>query len=46
MEVSCKDCISPDTDYEYIKKYSDSELFFDLNKNNKYFYCIAEAEDS
>jgi len=46
MEVSCKKCISPETSYEFIKKYSTKELFFDLNRNNKNFYCIAEAENS
>ena len=46
MEVSCKECISPDTDYEYLEKYSWKDLFFDLEENNKNFYCIAEAENS
>ena len=32
MEVSCKKCISPNVWYDFIQKYSDSTLFFDINK--------------
>jgi len=47
MEVSCEKCISPNTPYSLINKYGDKDsLFFDVNKNNKYFYCISEAENS
>jgi hypothetical protein len=47
MEVSCEKCISPNTSYSLINKYGDKDsLFFDVNKNNKYFYCISEAENS
>lgn len=46
MEVSCKKCISPNVWYDFIQKYSDSTLFFDINKTNKYFYCIAWADSS
>lgn len=47
MEVSCEKCISPNTPYNLINKYWDKDsLFFDVNKNNKYFYCISEAEKS
>ncbi len=44
-EVSCKKCIKPKIDYDYILKYSDKETFFDVSKNSKYFYCIAWAKD-
>ena len=43
MWVICKDCIQPETDIEFIKKYETKQIFFDINKKNKYFYCIAEA---
>lgn len=46
MEVSCNKCISPNVNYDFIKKYSDSTLFFDINKTNKYFYCVAWADSS
>ncbi|MDR2411550.1 MAG: hypothetical protein LBD88_03055 [Candidatus Peribacteria bacterium] len=45
MEVSCTKCISPNVDYDLIEKYSESLSFFDINKNNKYYYCIADAEN-
>ncbi len=44
LEVSCKRCISPNTDFEYIKKYSSSVPFFDVLETNKYFYCISESD--
>ena len=46
MEVSCKKCISPNVGYEFLQKYTNSNLFFDINKTNKYFYCIAWADDN
>lgn len=46
MEVTCKDCIQPDTTYDLIDKYENTELFFDINKDNKYFYCIADANEN
>ncbi len=42
-EVTCKNCIQPFTAYDLVKQYEDSKIFFDINKNNKYFYCIADA---
>lgn len=47
MKVSCEECISPNVNYDLIKQYSNVDnLFFDLSKNNKYFYCVASAKDS
>lgn len=47
MKVSCEECISPEVSYDLIQKYwEQDELFYDVNKNNKYFYCIASAKDS
>jgi hypothetical protein len=45
MEVSCTKCISPNVDYNLIEKYSETPLFFDISKTNKYYYCIADAEN-
>ncbi|MDF1682322.1 MAG: hypothetical protein P1U46_00705 [Patescibacteria group bacterium] len=45
MESTCKDCLQPNTDFSLINKYSSSEIFFDINKNNKNFYCIADAKE-
>ena len=42
-EVSCDKCIKPNTSYKLLDKYSDTSTFFDINKNNKYFYCIVDA---
>ncbi|MDD3646448.1 MAG: S-layer homology domain-containing protein [Candidatus Gracilibacteria bacterium] len=44
-ESTCKKCIKPNTELEFIQKY-DTEPFFDVHKNNKYFYCIANAKES
>ncbi|MCD5380558.1 PKD domain-containing protein [Candidatus Gracilibacteria bacterium] len=45
MEVTCKKCISPNTDFGLIQEYSTALTFYDVEKTNKYFYCIAEADD-
>ncbi len=42
-EVTCKKCISPNTSYELIQQYENEELFYDITNENKYFYCIADA---
>ncbi|MDQ7023207.1 MAG: PKD domain-containing protein [Candidatus Gracilibacteria bacterium] len=44
MEVSCKRCISPNTDFELLKSHSKTQTFYDVSKDNKYFYCIAESD--
>jgi len=45
QEVSCKKCIKPNTDIDFINKYNTSP-FFDINIDNKYFYCIADAKEN
>lgn len=45
MEVTCRKCISPNTNFNLIKNYSTATTFYDVAKTNKYFYCIAEADD-
>ena len=45
-EISCKDCIQPNVDFSFVQKYSNTKTFFDISKNDKYFYCVAEAVDS
>lgn len=45
LESSCKKCIKPYTDLSYIQTYIDRP-FFDVDQNNKYFYCIAYAKDN
>ncbi len=44
MEVTCKKCISPNTEYSFIEKYTNTKPFFDVWETNKYFYCIAESD--
>ena len=46
MEVTCKDCIQPNTSIDLLNKYEDTQLFFDIAKTNKYYYCIADASNS
>lgn len=43
MEVWCSKCIKPNTALEYILKYWNNKVFFDVGDNNDYFYCISEA---
>ncbi|MFK7779910.1 MAG: PKD domain-containing protein [Candidatus Gracilibacteria bacterium] len=42
-EVTCEKCIQPNTALDLINKYENETTFFDINKTNKYFYCIASA---
>lgn len=44
-EVTCKKCIQPNTALDLINNFEDKQLFFDINKTNKYYYCIASAND-
>lgn len=44
-ESTCKKCIKPNTDIEFIQKYN-TEPFFDVFQDNKYFYCIANAKEN
>lgn len=44
MEVSCERCVQPHTEFSSIEKYFNTEIYFDLNNRNPYFYCIAEAD--
>lgn len=45
MEVTCTDCIQPNTALNLINSYENSQVFYDINKINKYFYCVAEANN-
>ncbi len=45
-EVSCKKCIKPYTVQELVDTYSGKDVYFDINEQNKYFYCIADANDN
>jgi hypothetical protein len=44
MEVTCKKCIIPNTDFSLLKVHYNTKTFYDVNKDNKYFYCIAESD--
>jgi hypothetical protein len=45
MEVTCKDCIQPNTALDLINSYENTQVFYDISKQNKYFYCVAEANN-
>lgn len=45
MEVSCKKCVKPKVDYYFIDKYN-TKPFYDVDLNNKNFYCIADASNN
>jgi len=44
MELNCRKCITPNTDFQLLKDYSKTQTFYDVSRNNKYFYCIAESD--
>ena len=44
MEVTCKRCIQPHTEFQYIEKYLNKDVYYDIDSKNKYFYCVAEAD--
>ncbi|MDR2640631.1 MAG: hypothetical protein LBC61_04930 [Candidatus Peribacteria bacterium] len=44
-EITCTECISPNVDEDLLQRYSVVESFFDVKKDNKYYYCIGDAED-
>ena len=44
-EVSCKRCIQPHTSVDLLNLYKENP-FFDVGKENKYFYCIADAKQN
>jgi hypothetical protein len=46
MEITCKDCIQPNTSNDLIEKYNNSQVFYDINKSNKYFYCVENANEN
>jgi len=46
MHTMCQECIMPYTDSDFFYKYSDQKPFFDVNQNNKYFYCISDASEN
>jgi len=45
MEVICERCIQPHTEYKFIDKYFNEDVYFDISNANPYFYCVAEADD-
>lgn len=45
VEVSCEKCIQPNVSSNLLTQHKDTELFFDISKSNKNYYCIAEAKE-
>jgi len=45
MEVICERCIQPHTEFRFIEKYVNEDVYFDISNTNPYFYCVAEADD-
>lgn len=45
-EISCSECVAPNTDLDLVKKHFNKNTFFDVNEENKFFYCIADALDT
>jgi len=45
IEAACERCIQPHTEFQFIEKYWEQDIYFDVTPDNKHFYCIAEADD-
>jgi hypothetical protein len=45
MEVICERCIQPHTEYQFIEKFFNEDVYFDINNSNPYFYCVAQADE-
>jgi hypothetical protein len=41
--VSCKRCIQPNVDTEFLDLYT-QKPFFDISSANKYYYCISDTK--
>lgn len=46
MEVICKRCIQPHTEFHFIERYVNQEIYYDIDSSNKYFYCVADADQN
>lgn len=44
MEVVCERCIWPHTELQFLQNYTTKDVYFDVQRENPYFYCIAEAD--
>ena len=44
MEVACERCIQPHTEAKFIEDYWGKDIYFDIQEENNYFYCIADAD--
>lgn len=44
MEVICERCIQPHTEQNFIDRYFNEDVYFDIDNTNPYFYCVAEAD--
>ena len=45
METNCEQCIKPNTHFDLIQKFKDSNVYYDVNNNSNYNYCIQSADN-
>lgn len=45
METNCEQCIKPNTDYDLISMFQDKDVYYDVNNNSNYYYCINSADN-
>lgn len=45
MKTSCHDCLAPNISNQFLSDYQGASVFYDINKQNKNYYCIAWAID-
>ena len=45
LETNCQKCVKPNTNIDILSTYYWKNVYYDVNKNSDYFYCIAYADD-
>ena len=45
IETNCQKCVKPNTNIDILSTYYKKNVYYDVNKNSDYFYCIAYADD-
>lgn len=43
-ETNCTECIKPHTDFDLVSNYINNSVYYDVNNDSDYFYCINDAD--
>lgn len=44
METNCVQCIKPNANFDLITSFQDRSIYYDVNNDSDYFYCINDAD--